>query len=71
MVVEIISNIEAPHVSGCEKYKCYRKDMKACITAAQNYISQLTNKRITVVNVYIRNMFGKTLYKWEYRPTFR
>lgn len=71
MVFEVVSQYQGKHVSGCEKYKGYRKDMKACITAADNYIFGLKNKSIHVIDVYIRDTWGKLLNHWTYRPTFR
>lgn len=58
--------------SGAVSYKGYRKDLKKCITAAQNSISSelLNRKDIVEIRISIYN-YGKKVYGWKYIPTIR
>ena len=73
MVYEITLQTQTKNVSGCYKEKGYRKNMNACVTAANNRIDQMLKnyKNIYLVTVRIKDMFGKVLNKWEYKPTIR
>ena len=70
MTYEVKTLYQGKHISGCNLFKGYRKTLKQCITAAQNYISSLTDKRIYEVRVNITS-FGRKVYGWKYIPTFR
>jgi hypothetical protein len=56
--------------SGAVSYKGYRKDLKKCITAAQNSISSelLNRKDIVEIRISIYS-YGKKVYGWKYVPT--
>lgn len=54
----------------CNLVKGYRKDINKCINAAQNFISELTDKNLCAVNVTILDN-GKKVYGWNYNPTMR
>jgi hypothetical protein len=58
--------------SGAVSYKGYRKDLKKCITAAQNSISSelLNRKDIAEIRISIYS-YGKKVYGWKYIPTIR
>lgn len=58
--------------SGAVSYKGYRKDLKKCITAAQNSInSELLNRKdIVEIRISIYS-YGKKVYGWKYIPTIR
>lgn len=58
--------------SGAVSYKGYRKDLKECITAAQNSISSelLNRKDIAEIRISIYS-YGKKVYGWKYIPTIR
>lgn len=70
MTYEIKTLSRGKNFSGCVAFKGYRKTQKQCVTAAQNYVSSLTDKSIYEVRVTISN-FGKKLDGWKYIPTFR
>lgn len=70
MTYEIKILSRGKNFSGCNSFKGYRKTLKQCITAAQNYILTLTDKRIYEVRISITS-FGRKVYGWKYIPTFR
>jgi len=60
---------------GCVSYKSYRKDLKKCITAANNAIDKElkeneNKKDIVEFRVKITS-FGRKVYGWNYIPTIR
>lgn len=73
MVYEIILLTQTNNVSGCYKEKGYRKNMNACVTAANNRIDQMLKdyRGIYQFTVRITDMFGHVLNKWNYKPTIR
>lgn len=70
MTYEVTVLRQGKNYSSCEKFKDYRKDLRKCITAAQNYIYTLIGMDIEKVVVCISS-FGRKVYKWEYIPTMR
>lgn len=73
MVYEITLSTKTKNVSGCYNEKGYRKNMNACVTAANNRIDQMLKnyKNVYLVTVRIKDMFGHVLNKWDYKPTIR
>lgn len=70
MTYEIKVLAQNGNVSSCNTVKGWRKDLRRCITAAQNFISGLADRGIREVRVSVADN-GRTVYKWEYRPTIR
>jgi hypothetical protein len=72
MTYEIKILTKGSNYSGCISYKGYRKDLKKCITAANNDIDKELEKRKDVVEFRVRiTSFGKKVYGWNYIPTIR
>lgn len=72
MTYEIKIITKGRNYSGCISYKGYRKDLKKCITAANNDIDKELEKRKDVVEFRVRiTSFGRKVYGWKYIPTIR
>lgn len=72
MTYELKILTKGSNYSGCISYKGYRKDLKKCITAANNAIDKELEKRKDVVEFRVRiTSFGKKVYGWNYIPTIR
>lgn len=72
MTYELKILTKGSNYSGCISYKGYRKDLKKCITAANNDIDKELEKRKDVVEFRVRiTSFGKKVYGWNYIPTIR
>lgn len=72
MTYEIKILTKGRNYSGCISYKGYRKDLKKCITAANNDIDKELEKRKDVVEFRVRiTSFGRKVYGWKYIPTIR
>jgi hypothetical protein len=72
MTYEIKIITKGHNYSGCISYKGYRKDLKKCITAANNDIDKELEKRKDVVEFRVRiTSFGRKVYGWKYIPTIR
>lgn len=73
MVYEITAQTHTKNCWGCYKEKGYRKNMNACVTAANNRIDQMLKdyRGIYQFTVRITDMFGHVLNKWDYKPTIR
>lgn len=74
MTYEIYVGIKGKNYVGGYSFKGYRKDLKRCITAAQNAIDReladRKQKDITEFRVRIKS-FNNTIYQWKYKPTIR
>ena len=75
MTFEIKVLTQGRNYSGCYTFKGYRKDLKKCITAANNAIDaelleHKHKKDITEFWVTIYS-FGKKINHWKYKPTMR
>lgn len=75
MTYQITILTKGRNYSGCYSFKGYRKDLKKCITAANNAIDAELNKRkykkdVEEVRVSIYS-FGKKVDGWKYIPTMR
>jgi hypothetical protein len=72
MTYEIKILTKGRNYSGCISYKGYRKDLKKCITAANNDIDKELEKRKDVAEFRVRiTSFGRKVYGWKYIPTIR
>ena len=72
MTYELKILTKGSNYSGCVSYKGYRKDLKKCITAANNAIEKELENRKDVVEFRVRiTSFGKKVYGWKYIPTIR
>lgn len=72
MTYELKILTKGSNYSGCISYKGYRKDLKKCITAANNAIEMELEKRKDVVEFRVRiTSFGRKVYGWNYIPTIR
>lgn len=74
MTYEIKVLTKGSNYSGCVSYKGYRKDLKKCITAANNAIDKelKQNEQKDIVEFRVRiTSFGKKVYGWNYIPTIR
>ena len=75
MTYEITFVTKGRNYSGCIKIKGYRKDLKKCITAANNEIDRELLERKhkkDVKEVIVRiTSFGRKVYGWNYIPTIR
>lgn len=75
MTYELKILTQGKHYSGCVSYKGYRKDLKKCITAANNDIDKELLERKhkkDVKEVWVRiTSFGRKVYGWKYIPTIR
>jgi hypothetical protein len=75
MTYEIKIITEGRNYSGCYSFKGYRKDLKKCITAANNEIDRELLERKhkkDVKEVWVRiTSFGRKVYGWKYIPTIR
>ena len=70
MTYELKILTKGSNYSGCISYKGYRKDLKKCITAANNTIEKELENRKDVVEFRVRiTSFGKKVYGWNYIPT--
>lgn len=70
MTYELKILTKGSNYSGCISYKGYRKDLKKCITAANNAIEKELENRKDVVEFRVRiTSFGKKVYGWNYIPT--
>lgn len=75
MTYEITIITEGRNYSGCYSFKGYRKDLKKCITAANNAIDRELLERkhkkdVKEVRVRITS-FGRKVDGWKYIPTIR
>jgi hypothetical protein len=74
MTYEIKILTKGSNYSSCVSYKGYRKDLKKCITAANNAINKelKQNEQKDIVEFRVRiTSFGKKVYGWNYIPTIR
>lgn len=72
MTYELKILTKGRNYSGCISYKGYRKDLKKCITAANNAIDKELEERKDVVEFRVRiTSFGRKVYGWKYIPTIR
>lgn len=75
MTYEIKVLTNGINYSGCVSYKSYRKDVKKCITAANNAIEKELKEnehKKDIVEFRVRiTSFGKKVYGWNYFPTIR
>ena len=72
MTYELKILTKGSNYSGCISYKGYRKDLKKCITAANNAIEKELENRKDVVEFRVRiTSFGRKVYGWNYIPTMR
>jgi len=74
MTYEIKILKRGSNYSSCVSYKGYRKDLKKCITAANNAIDKelKQNEQKDIVEFRVRiTSFGKKVYGWNYIPTIR
>lgn len=72
MTYELKILTKGSNYSGCISYKGYRKDLKKCITAANNAIEKELEERKDVVEFRVRiTSFGRKVYGWKYIPTIR
>lgn len=72
MTYELKILTKGSNYSGCISYKGYRKDLKKCITAANNDIDKELEERKDVVEFRVRiTSYGKKVYGWNYIPTIR
>lgn len=72
MTYELKILTKGSNYSGCISYKGYRKDLKKCITAANNAIDKELENRKDVVEFRVRiTSFGRKIYGWNYIPTIR
>lgn len=72
MTYELKILTKGSNYSGCISYKGYRKDLKKCITAANNAIDKELEERKDVVEFRVRiTSFGRKVYGWKYIPTIR
>ena len=72
MTYELKILTKGSNYSGCISYKGYRKDLKKCITAANNAIEKELENRKDVVEFRVRiTSFGRKVYGWNYIPTIR
>ena len=70
MAYELKILTKGSNYSGCISYKGYRKDLKKCITAANNAIEKELENRKDVAEFRVRiTSFGRKLYGWNYIPT--
>ena len=75
MTYELKILTQGKHYSGCVSYKGYRKDLKKCITAANNDIDKELKqheRKKDIVEFRVRiTSFGRKVYGWKYIPTMR
>lgn len=58
--------------TACNLITGYRKDLKKCITAAQNEITRALCTRKDIYEFRVRiTSYGKKVYGWKYIPTIR
>lgn len=72
MTYEISVLTKGKNYSGCYSFKGYRKDLKKCITAANNAIDSELKERKDIYEFRVRiKSFNNTVSQWKYKPTIR